>query len=98
MQWTSAKSVNDLIEKFPRMYQLCNGDLNKFVLLLRNGVYPYEYMDSWKRFNETSLPPKKSFYSELNLEDIRDKDYLHAQKVWNVFEIRNLGEYHDLYV
>ena len=78
---TSAKSVNDLIEKFPRMYQLCNGDLNKFVLLLRKGVYPYEYMDSWKRFNETSLPPKKYFYSELNLEDISDKDYLHAQKV-----------------
>ena len=43
---TSAKSVNDLIEEFPRMYQLCNGDLNKFVLLLRKGVYPYEYMDS----------------------------------------------------
>ena len=55
-------------------------------------------MDSWERFNETSLPPKKSFYSELNLEDISDKDYLHAQKVWDVFEIRNLGEYHDLYV
>ena len=50
-------------------------------------------MDSWERFNETSLPPKKSFYSELNLEDISDKDYLHAQKVWDVFEIRNLGEY-----
>ena len=42
--------------------------------------------------------PKKSFYSELNLEDISDKDYLHAQKVWDVFEIRNLGEYHNLYV
>ena len=55
-------------------------------------------MDSWERFNETSLPPKESFYSELNLEDISDKDYLHAQKVWDVFEIRNLGEYHDLYV
>ena len=80
------------------MYQFCNGDLNKFVLLLRKGVYPYEYMDSWERFNETSLPPKESFYSELNLEDISDKDYLHAQKVWDVFEIRNLGEYHDLYV
>ena len=95
---TSAKSVNDLIEKFPRTYKFCNGNLNKFVLLLRKGVYPYEYMDSWERFNETSLPPKKSFYSELNLEDISDKDYLHAQKVWDVFEIRNLGEYHDLYV
>ena len=55
-------------------------------------------MDSWERFNETSLPPKESFYSELNLEDISDKDYLHAQKVWDVFEIKNLGEYHHLYV
>ena len=55
-------------------------------------------MDSWERFNEASLPPKKSFYSELNLEDIGDKDYLHAQKVWEVFEIRNLGEYQYLYV
>ena len=95
---TSAKSVNDLIEKFPRTYKFCNGNLNKFVLLLRKGVYPYEYMDSWERFNETSLPPKESFYSELNLEDISDKDYLHAQKVWEEFGIRNLGEYHDLYV
>ena len=55
-------------------------------------------MHSWEKFNETSLPPKESFYSELNLEDISDKDYLHAQKVWDVFEIKNLGEYHDLYV
>ena len=95
---TSIKSINELIENIPRMYQFCNGDLNKFVLLLRKGVYPYEYMDSWERFNETSLPPKKAFYSELNLEDITDKDYNHAQNVWKVFGINNLGEYHDLYV
>ena len=92
------ESVNELIEKFPNTYRFCKGDLSKFALLLTKGVYPYEYMDSWERFNETSLPPKESFYSELNLEDISDKDYLHAQKVWDVFEIRNLGEYHDLYV
>ena len=55
-------------------------------------------MDSWERFKETSLPPQKSFYSELNFEDISDKGYLHAQKVWDVFGIRSLGEYHDLYV
>ena len=79
---TSAKSVNDLTEKFPRMYQHCNGNTNKFVSLLGKGVSPYEYMDGWERFNETSLPPKKSFYSELNLGDISDKDYLHAQKAW----------------
>ena len=57
----STKSINELIEKFPRMYQFCNDDLNKFVLLLRKGVYSYECMDSWERFNETSLPPKKIF-------------------------------------
>ena len=94
----STKSINELIEKFPRMYQFCNGDLNKFVLLLRKGVYPYEYMDSWERFHETLLAPRKAFYSELNLEHISDKDYNYAQKVWEVFGINNLGEYHDLYV
>ena len=45
-------------------------------------------MESWERFNETSLPPKKSFYSEIKLEGISDKDYLHAQNVWDVFEIK----------
>ena len=52
------------------------------LLLLRKGVYRYEYMDSWEKFNEKSLPPKKDFYSELTLEDITDKDYAHALKIW----------------
>ena len=56
----SAKSIDELIKKFPRTYKVCDGNLNKFVLLLRKGVYPYEYMDSRERFNETSLPPKES--------------------------------------
>ena len=55
-------------------------------------------MGSWEKFNETELPPKKSFYSELNLEDISDEDYARAQKVRDVFELKNMGEYHDLYV
>ena len=55
-------------------------------------------MDSWKRFKEESLPDKESFYSELNKEGITDEDYAHAQKVWDTFNIKNLGEYHDLYV
>ena len=67
-------------------------------MLLRKGVYPYEYMNSWERFDETSLPDEEAFYSELNLEDITDKDYDHALNVWDVFEIGNLGEYHNLYV
>ena len=67
-------------------------------MLLRKGAYPYKYMDSWKKFDETALPLKKDFYSNLNLENISDEDYTHAQKIWDVFEIKNLGEYHDLYV
>ena len=66
----TTKLINEVNKNFPITYQFCNGDLNKFVLLLRKGVYPYEYMDSWERFNETSLPNKKAFYSELNLEHI----------------------------
>ena len=55
-------------------------------------------MDIWEKFDETILPPKEPFYSNLNLEDISDGDSAHAQKVWGVFEINNLGEYHDLFV
>ena len=55
-------------------------------------------MDSWERFDETSLPYKEAFYSELNLADITDKDYGNARKVWKVLRIKNLREYHDLYV
>ena len=60
-------------------------------MLLRKGVYPYEYMDSRVKFDETTLPAKEVFYSKLNLENISDEDYLHAQKVWEVSEIRDLG-------
>ena len=87
-----------LIKTFSNTYQLCNKDLNKFELLSRKGVYPCEYMDNWKKFKEESLPDKESFYSELNKEHITDEDYAHAQKVWEEFNIKNLGEYHDLYV
>ena len=54
-------------------------------------------MDSWERFNESSLSPKEVFYSELILEDISDKDYAHAQKMFNEY-CTNMGDYHDLYV
>ena len=54
-------------------------------------------MDNWGEFDETSIPPKETFYSKFKLEDIRDADYEHAQKVWEVFRISNRGEYHGLY-
>ena len=90
--------MQGLIKKFPNIYQFCNGYINKFVSFLIKGVYPYEYIDSWERFDETSLPDKKPFYSELYLGDITDKDYRHAQKLFKEFKFKNLGDYHYLYL
>ena len=88
----------ELINNFSSVYYFCKGDINKFILLLRKGVYPYEYMDSWKRFNEAPLPDKKDFYSRLNIERIIDIDYTHATRVFKEFKMNNLGDYHELYV
>ena len=54
-------------------------------------------MDNWEKFNETTIPPKEAFYSELNLEGISDTIYVHAKKVWEVFGIKSCSEYHYLY-
>ena len=70
----------------------------KFILLLRKGVYSYECKDDWEKFNETSLPEKEGFYSHLNMENITDADYAHIKRVCKGFNIKNLGEYNDLYV
>ena len=88
----------ELIQRFANIYEFCNGDINKFILLLRKGVYPYKYIDSWERFNETSLPDKEAFYSNLNMEDITDVDYMHAKIVFKYLINKILGDYHDLYV
>ena len=92
------KFNKQLIKKLKNTDSFCNNDLNKFILLLRKGVYPYEYMDSWEKFNKTSLPIKEDFYSHLNMEDIEDIDYRHGNNVFNNFKLNNLGDYHDLYV
>ena len=78
------KPINELIKKFPNTYRFWNNDLKKFVMLLRKGVYPYGYMDSWKRFDETSLPDKKAFYSEFNLGDITGKTTHMLKGIWKV--------------
>ena len=81
----------ELIKIFASTYEFCNGNLNKFILLLRKGFYPYEYMDNWERFNKTSLPNNESVYSKLNMEK-------RGNNVFKRFKLRNLGEYHDIYV
>ena len=88
----------ELIKRFANTYNFCDNDLNKFILLLRKGVYPYEYMDNWERFDETLLPDKELFYSSLNMKSIDDIDYRHGNNMFKKFKLKNLGEYHDLYV
>ena len=65
-------------------------------LLYKNGIHPYEYMDSWERFSETRLPDKEKFYSKLNDEHITDEEYADAQAVWEASGCKTLGDYHDL--
>ena len=88
----------DSIKRFENTYEFCERDINEFILLLRKGVYPYEYMDSWERFNEELLPDQEALYSSLNMEDITDVDDRHAKRVFKNFNNKNLGDYHHLYV
>ena len=88
----------ELTERFANTYKFCNNDINKFIMLLRKGVYPYEYIDGWDKFNEKIIPSKELFYSNLTLENISEIDYAHANNVFKKFNINNLGEYHDLNV
>ena len=73
-------------------------DPKRHELLLRKGVYPYDYMDSPAKFDETKLPPPEDFYSILNEEAISAEDYAHAEKVWEAFQCATLGDYHDAYL
>ena len=94
----SKKLNEELKRKFKNTFKFSNNDINKSILLLKKGVYPFEYMDYWENLNKTTLPEKEEFYNNLNLEGITAADYMHAKKVCKDFEIKNLGKYHDLYL
>ena len=81
-----------------KMFAFKNCSEQQYELLTRKGVYPYEHMTSWDRFEDTKLPPIESFYSSLNMSGVSKSDYQHAQQVWEEFGIRNIGDYHDLYL
>ena len=70
----------------------------KIDLVSKKGVYPYEFMDDFEKFKKQSLPKKTSFFSRLKQEKISEEDFLHAQKVWKEFGLKNMGDYHDLYL
>ena len=83
-------------EAFKHTKQVFKDD--KFKLMKQKGVYLYDYMDSFEKFNETQLPSQKDFYSLMNNKHITDEEYNHAQTVWNTFELKTMGGYHDLYL
>ena len=87
-----------LKELFFNTFKFSNYNNNKCISLLRKGVYPFGYIDHWEKFNETSLPEKDDFYSHLNMEDLINAGFAHTKRVCKDFEIKNLGEYHNLYV
>ena len=95
-----SSSLDKLVSNLPKealKYTSQTYKNEKLDLMSQKGVYPYDFMDSFEKFNE-KLPLKEDFYSILNDEHISDKDYAHAQNVWNTFNLKNMGEYHDLYL
>ena len=90
--------TNNLVKGGRKLFSFDDCNESQYNLLIRKGIYPYEYMSSWDKFKESQLPPVEAFYSNLNMSNISEDDYQHMQKVWKEFEIRNLGEYHDLYL
>ena len=88
-------SSNLKIDQFVKLKKYCTG--NQLSLLLRKGVYPYDYVDCIYKLDETSLPPKDAFYSKLTGEGITTEDYQHAHTVWNQFNVKTMKDYHNLY-
>ena len=94
-------SLSELVKNLPRdqfkvLRQRFPRD-EEFNLVMRKGVFPYEWFDSIEKLEETKLPPRKDFYSSLTCEDISKEDYLHAQKVWKTFKFKTMRDYHDFY-
>ena len=98
MSQSLANLVNNLPKealKFTREFFKKDKYIN---LMVKKGVYPYDYMDSFEKFNDSKLPSKEEFYSQLSDEHISDEHYAHAQKVWETFKMKNMGYYHDLHL
>ena len=93
------RSLDSLVEVTPKEELKITKSISKCSeLLYKKGIYPYEYVDSFEKFAETSLPPKEEFYSSLNDQHISEEEYTHAKEVWKTFDCKTLGDYHDLYV
>ena len=96
--WQKGIKLSELVKNVPNTYNLCRGGVEKFLLLLRKGVYSYEYMNKMSKFIEKELTTIDNFHRKLNSSGISIKEYSHAKEVWQFFKIKDMGEYHDLYV
>ena len=88
--------VNNLARRGEQFFGFEEYNDVQYKLLIKKGIYPYEYMNDWDKFKETALPPEKAFYSKLSMVGVREEDYEHARRVWGELGIKNLGEYHDV--
>jgi hypothetical protein len=95
-----ASSLDNLVKNLSidKLKQTSKVFKDKIHLLSRKGIYPYDYIESLSKFDETKLPKKEDFYSKLNDSQISLEDYEHAKKIWNEFEMNTIGDYHDLYL
>ena len=96
-----SSSLDNLIKNLPdEAFKYTKQEFKKeqFNLMKQKGIYPYDHMDSFDRFNETKLPVQQDFYSILNNEHISDEQYKHAQNVWDTFNLKTMGDYHYLYL
>ena len=96
-----SSSLEKLVNNLPKDYLIYTSKVfkgKKLNLMSEKGVYPYDFMDSFEKFNQTELPAKEHFYGILNDQHITNDEYDHARKVWKAFKLRNMGEYHDLYL
>ena len=96
-----SSSLDNLIKNLPDeafKYTKQGFKNEQFNLMKQKGIYPYDHMDSFDKFNETKLPEQQHFYSILNNEHISDEQYKHAQNVWDTFNLKTMGDYHDLYL
>ena len=95
------KSLESLVENLSlndMKYTLQEFQDEKLELMKRKGVYPYDYMDDFDKFNDKSLPSKEKFFSILNDKHISNEEYEHAQSIWKIFNLKTMGEYHDIYL
>ena len=90
--------MNNMVKGGRKLFGFEDYSELQYNLLTRKGIYPYEYMSSWDKLEESQLPSIEAFYSNLNMSNVREGNYQHVQRVWKESRIRNLGEYHDLYL